>query len=134
MVQEGSLTYSNLLDAHATIDDAFLIEPESYISASTTTAAAATKGFEKLLSQNPEMEQSKSNNSSRKEEINEHLGTPIHSQVRKIKQEYEKIKDSSSPQPEMRPVLAEITRQLSRSRSRSRSPLGLAGRPISVGD
>ncbi|XP_077236038.1 uncharacterized protein LOC143877721 [Tasmannia lanceolata] len=56
------------------------------------------------------------------------LGRPIHSQVRKIKQEDEKIKDPSPPQAKIRPVFREITRQL------SRSPLGLASRPISVGD
>ncbi|XP_042502275.1 uncharacterized protein LOC122079671 [Macadamia integrifolia] len=58
-----------------------------------------------------------------------HLGIPIHSQVRKIKQEYEKIKkDPSPPQLEIRPVVKEITRQP------SRSPLGRVGQPISVGD
>ncbi|XVE74647.1 hypothetical protein DITRI_Ditri12bG0034100 [Diplodiscus trichospermus] len=55
-------------------------------------------------------------------------GVPIHSQVMKIKQEFEKIKHPSLQQPEMRRVLREINRQ------RSRSPLGLAERPISVGN
>ncbi|XP_043703900.1 uncharacterized protein LOC122653991 isoform X2 [Telopea speciosissima] len=77
------------------------------------------------------MEQMKNNYSYGGEwekERNNHLGIPIHSQVRKIKQEYEKIKDSSPPQLEIRPVLREITRQL------SRSPLGRVRQPISVGD
>ncbi|KAK7825810.1 hypothetical protein CFP56_032725 [Quercus suber] len=47
-------------------------------------------------------------------------GLPVHSQVRKIKQESEKIIDWSPGQPEMRPVLREITRQI------SRSPLGIS--------
>ncbi|XWS69382.1 hypothetical protein CRYUN_Cryun04dG0174400 [Craigia yunnanensis] len=55
-------------------------------------------------------------------------GAPIHSQVIKIKQEFEKIKHPSLQQPDMRRVLREI------SRHRSRSPLGLAERPISVGN
>ncbi|KAE8716649.1 hypothetical protein F3Y22_tig00110114pilonHSYRG00543 [Hibiscus syriacus] len=52
-------------------------------------------------------------------------GVPIHSQVMKIKREFEKIKHPSPQQADMR---REITRQ------RSRSPLGLAERPISVGN
>lgn len=57
-------------------------------------------------------------------------GVPIHSQVRKIKQESEKIVDWSPGQPEIRfrPVLREISRQI------SRSPLGISGQPISVGE
>ncbi|KAF8378591.1 hypothetical protein HHK36_029939 [Tetracentron sinense] len=74
------------------------------------------------------MEQRKNNSSNRKEEENDLMGFPIHNQVRKIKQEYQKIKDMFPPQPEMRLVLPEITRQL------SRSPLGIAGRAIVVGD
>lgn len=62
------------------------------------------------------------------EERREGSGSPIHSQVRKIKQEYEKIKDPYPPEPEVRPALRDITRQL------SPSPLGRAGRPISIGD
>ncbi|KAF8398936.1 hypothetical protein HHK36_014801 [Tetracentron sinense] len=54
---------------------------------------------------------------------NYHLGLPIHSQVRKIKQEYEKISDSSPPEPEMKPVLRELKRQ-----QRSRSPLERDGK------
>ncbi|KAF7822194.1 uncharacterized protein G2W53_027649 [Senna tora] len=53
----------------------------------------------------------------------------IHSQVRKIKQESEKILDWSPSQPEIRPPLREITH-----RQIPRSPLGISGRPISVGD
>ncbi|GMJ04475.1 hypothetical protein like AT1G67920 [Hibiscus trionum] len=55
-------------------------------------------------------------------------GVPIHSQVMKIRREFEKSKHPSLQQADMRPVLREITRQ------RSRSPLGLAERPISVGN
>ncbi|XP_030472377.1 uncharacterized protein LOC115690237 [Syzygium oleosum] len=60
-------------------------------------------------------------------------GFPVHSQVRKIKQESEATAvDWSTVQPEMRPVLR--AREIIK-RQRSRSPLGLAaGRPISVGD
>ncbi|KAK9115130.1 hypothetical protein Syun_021927 [Stephania yunnanensis] len=61
----------------------------------------------------------------------EYMGIPIHNQIRKIKQEHEKIRDPTPPEEEemrYRPVLREITRQL------SRSPLGRSGRPISVGD
>ena len=59
----------------------------------------------------------------------EDLGTvAVHIQVRKIKQESEQIIDWSPAQPEMRPVLREISRQ-----QLSRSPLGLSGRLISVG-
>ncbi|KAH1086259.1 hypothetical protein GLYMA_07G104300v4 [Glycine max] len=54
-------------------------------------------------------------------------GVPIHSQVMKIRQESEKIVDWSPGKPEIRPVLREISRQI------SRSPLGISGRPISVG-
>ncbi|XP_030521625.1 uncharacterized protein LOC115734818 [Rhodamnia argentea] len=61
------------------------------------------------------------------------VGFPVHSQVRKIKQESDATAvDWSTVQPEMRPVLRarEIIKQ-----QRSRSPLGLAaGRPISIGD
>ncbi|KAL5161372.1 hypothetical protein HKD37_07G018656 [Glycine soja] len=53
-------------------------------------------------------------------------GVPIHSQVMKIRQESEKIVDWFPGKPEIRPVLREISRQI------SRSPLGISGRPISV--
>ncbi|MED6125599.1 hypothetical protein PIB30_070091 [Stylosanthes scabra] len=54
-------------------------------------------------------------------------GVPIHSQVMKIKQESSEkiIIDLAPGQPEMRPVLREISRQI------SRSPLGISRRPIS---
>ncbi|KAK9278147.1 hypothetical protein L1049_027706 [Liquidambar formosana] len=79
------------------------------------------------------MEERKSNsynnNNRGKEDGIDYMGNiPVHSQVRKIKQESEKIIDWSPGQPEMRPPLREITRQPSRSR------LGLGGRPITVGD
>ncbi|TKY61085.1 hypothetical protein E2542_SST18190 [Spatholobus suberectus] len=62
-----------------------------------------------------------------RESVKEQRGAPVpvHSQVRKIKQESEKI--VAGP-PEIRPVFRELNRQL------SRSPLGISGRPISVGD
>ncbi|OAY25306.1 uncharacterized protein LOC122722189 [Manihot esculenta] len=53
---------------------------------------------------------------------------PIHSQVIKIKQEFKKIQHPGLKQTEMRRVIYKITRE------RSRSPLGLAERPISVGN
>ncbi|KAG2385106.1 uncharacterized protein HKW66_Vig0121980 [Vigna angularis] len=53
-------------------------------------------------------------------------GVPIHSQVMKIKQESEEIVDWSPGKPEIRHVLREISRQI------SRSPLGISGQPISV--
>lgn len=70
------------------------------------------------------MEQNKSN----KEE--KYLGVAVHSQVRKIKQEMEKIEQPSLEEPEflVGPVFDENRRQ------RSRSPLGIAHRPISVGN
>ncbi|KAK9276933.1 hypothetical protein L1049_006471 [Liquidambar formosana] len=75
-----------------------------------------------------EMEQQYNNSdSSNNREDDGYLGLPIHSQVRKIKQEFEKIKHPSLQQPEMRRVLRDNNR-----RQRSRSPLGLAERPISV--
>ncbi|XP_015578945.1 uncharacterized protein LOC8277344 [Ricinus communis] len=52
------------------------------------------------------------------------VGIPIHSQVIKIKQEFEIIKHPSLKQAELRRVICKI------SRERSRSPLGLAERPI----
>ncbi|KAK4280664.1 hypothetical protein QN277_012260 [Acacia crassicarpa] len=56
-------------------------------------------------------------------------GVPVHSQVRKIKKESENNAPDWSPgQPEVRPVLRDLSRQISRSR------LGNSGRPISVGD
>ncbi|MFQ6654920.1 hypothetical protein Gotur_025699 [Gossypium turneri] len=71
---------------------------------------------------------SSSNNNAVIRDEDEYKGVPIHSQVMKIKKEFEKIKHPSLQQPDMRRVLREITRQ------RSRSPLGLAERPISVGN
>ncbi|KAL5763153.1 hypothetical protein ACOSP7_019417 [Xanthoceras sorbifolium] len=58
------------------------------------------------------------------------MGFPVHSQVMKIRREFEKVKHPSLQQPpEMRRLLHEgINRQ------RSRSPLGLAERPIYVGN
>ncbi|KAL2509728.1 uncharacterized protein Fot_33375 [Forsythia ovata] len=50
---------------------------------------------------------------------------PIHSQVRKIRQEMEKINHPALQQPEIRPVVHEIARQ-----KRCRSPLGEAFRNI----
>ncbi|KAE8667711.1 hypothetical protein F3Y22_tig00112383pilonHSYRG00431 [Hibiscus syriacus] len=82
------------------------------------------------------MEEMKISSSSRHEnnsvtrDDDGYKGVPIHSQVMKIKQEFEKIKHPSLQQPDMRRVAREISRQ----RSRSRSPLGLAERPISVGN
>lgn len=71
------------------------------------------------------MEQKINNNN----EDEGYLSHPIHNQVRKIKQESDKIRHPSLKQPEMRRVIREINR-----RQRSRSPLGLAERPISVGN
>lgn len=70
------------------------------------------------------------NNRNSNEEADGNMGVPVHSQVAKIKQELETIKYPSLKQPEMRRVLREINRQ----RSRSPSPLGLAQRPVSVGN
>lgn len=60
---------------------------------------------------------------------------PVHSQVRKLKQEEEKAKEQlqRSTALEMRPVLKEITQQLSPSRLGQVRPVGI-GRPISVAD
>ncbi|PIN01660.1 hypothetical protein CDL12_25827 [Handroanthus impetiginosus] len=77
------------------------------------------------------MEQRKNNSSSNNNDDGVVFkGVGIHSQVRKIKQEMEKINRLALPQPELRPVLRDITRQ----HKRSRSPLGLGERPISVGN
>ncbi|KAJ9141569.1 hypothetical protein P3X46_032092 [Hevea brasiliensis] len=65
-----------------------------------------------------------------KEDRRINMGFPVHSQVIKIKQESNKIVDSSPEQFEMRPVLRDITG----GRHLSRSPLGLTTRPVSVGD
>ncbi|KAL6178261.1 hypothetical protein ACLB2K_049780 [Fragaria x ananassa] len=62
----------------------------------------------------------------------EEMGVPVHSQVRKIKQESEKVIDRLPGKPEMRPVLREIN--VTTTRQLSRSPLGISRRPISVGD
>ncbi|KAG2321935.1 hypothetical protein Bca4012_057263 [Brassica carinata] len=61
--------------------------------------------------------------------VNGNEDGPKHSQVVKIKNEFEKIRQPSLQQPEMRRVLAEIKR-----RQRSRSPLGLGERSIPVGN
>lgn len=68
---------------------------------------------------------------NREEEEDDHhdrdVGFPIHSQVMKIKQEIEKLKQPSLQQGDMRRLLLRnITRQ------RSRSPLGFSERTILV--
>ncbi|KAJ6726210.1 hypothetical protein OIU79_004386 [Salix purpurea] len=55
-----------------------------------------------------------------------YVGFPIHSQVIKIRREFEKVKQPSLQQLEARGVV-----KCRISRQRSRSPLGLAERPIS---
>ncbi|KAL3830735.1 hypothetical protein ACJIZ3_019537 [Penstemon smallii] len=60
----------------------------------------------------------------------EYEGVGIHIQVRKIKQEIEKINRLALLQPETRPAHHVCTRQ----HSRLRSPLGLDQRSISVGN
>ncbi|KAI9080051.1 hypothetical protein K1719_037984 [Acacia pycnantha] len=52
-------------------------------------------------------------------------GVPIHNQVRKIKQEFQKIPGWSPEQPEIRPVFSYLTRHRI-----SRSPLGISAAPI----
>lgn len=73
---------------------------------------------------------SKTINIKKKEELEAYRGVGIHSQVRKVKQEMEKINHVALQQPEARPAL----RELARHHHRSRSPLGLVERPISVGN
>ncbi|KAG8382710.1 hypothetical protein BUALT_Bualt05G0105700 [Buddleja alternifolia] len=68
------------------------------------------------------------NNNNNNDVEDGYKGVGIHSQVRKIKQEMEKINRPALQQPETRPALREIMRH----HQRSRSPLGLAERPISV--
>ncbi|KAJ6373778.1 hypothetical protein OIU78_029460 [Salix suchowensis] len=79
-----------------------------------------------------------SSSSSKKEDgmEEEQLGFPVHNQVKKIKQEscYKILDWLPAGRPEMKPVLTEITTTARSSHQLSRSPLGLAGRPISVGD
>lgn len=76
-----------------------------------------------------------SNSNKKKEDgvVEEQVGFPVHNQVKKIKQEscYKILDWLPAGQPEMRPVVRVFT---ARSHQVSRSPLGLAGRPISVGD
>lgn len=86
------------------------------------------------MKQRQEMENNKNHHNNNKEEHNPDLGVAIHSQVRKIRQEMEKIKQPSLDQPEIRPVLREITSHRQKLQQRSRSPLGLAERPILVGN
>ncbi|KAJ6976989.1 hypothetical protein NC653_029004 [Populus alba x Populus x berolinensis] len=78
---------------------------------------------------------SNSNSNMKKEDgvVEEQVGFPVHNQVKKIKQEscYKILDWLPAGQPEMRPV---IRVSAARSHQVSRSPLGLAGRPISVGD
>ncbi|KAK4283376.1 hypothetical protein QN277_000331 [Acacia crassicarpa] len=52
-------------------------------------------------------------------------GVPIHNQVRKIKQEFQKIPGWSPEQPETRPVFSDLSRH-----RLSRSPLGISVTPI----
>ncbi|XWS34441.1 hypothetical protein CRYUN_Cryun21dG0038900 [Craigia yunnanensis] len=80
---------------------------------------------QKKISNSYENNSNNNNNAAIRDEDG-YKGVPIHSQVMKIKQEFEKIKHPSLQQPDMRRVFREITRQ------RSQSPLGLAERPISV--
>ncbi|XP_009603300.1 uncharacterized protein [Nicotiana tomentosiformis] len=70
------------------------------------------------------MEQKKGNINNNKVEEEGDMGVIVHSQVRKIRQEMEKIKHPSLQQTEMTGK---------KQQHRSRSPLGLAQRPISVG-
>uniref|UniRef100_A0A6N2LL60 Uncharacterized protein n=1 Tax=Salix viminalis TaxID=40686 RepID=A0A6N2LL60_SALVM len=81
------------------------------------------------------MEHRRGDSSSNKKEDGmeeEQLGFP----VKKIKQEscYKILDWLPAGRPEMKPVLTEITAAARSSHQLSRSPLGLAGRPISVGD
>ncbi|KAK3222230.1 hypothetical protein Dsin_009255 [Dipteronia sinensis] len=63
------------------------------------------------------------------EHENGEMGFPVHSQVMKIRREFDKVKHPALQQPpEMTRLLHTINRQ------RSRSPLGLPHRPISVGN
>ncbi|KAI4352092.1 hypothetical protein L6164_006378 [Bauhinia variegata] len=71
------------------------------------------------------MENVKINYSSMKQDGFDRKGVPVHSQVRRIKQESEKIPDLSPGQPETRPALREIIRQI------PRSPLGISGGALS---
>lgn len=68
------------------------------------------------------------NNNSMDEDV--YRGVGIHSQVTKVKEEMEKINHLALQQPEARTAV----RRLNRQHHRSRSPLGLAHRPISVGN
>ncbi|CAL9748464.1 unnamed protein product [Musa acuminata subsp. burmannicoides] len=71
-----------------------------------------------------------SNGGGRQQGIEQRHCVPIHSQVRRIKQEDEKMEDQLRPKMfERRPdVFQELRRQ------RSRSPLGMVSREISVGE
>ncbi|KAM7484701.1 hypothetical protein LguiA_000710 [Lonicera macranthoides] len=82
------------------------------------------------MKQRQEMEQKKNSNNNNMGKEEKYLGVAIHSQVRKIRQEMEKINQPSVDQPEPRQV---VLRQITGQR-RSRSPLGIVQRPISVGN
>lgn len=96
----------------------------------------STQTFHQIVERESMMEQRKNAavvlpNSCTEEDkaVQSPVGSPIHSQVRKIKEESEEtIADWSPTQPKLRRALRDINRQ------RSRSPLGLTGRPISVGE
>lgn len=77
------------------------------------------------------VEQNKSNESNKDAT---YLGVAVHSQVRKIKQEMEKIKHPSLEQDGVEFLLRPVLREIKRQQQRSRSPLGIAQRPISVGE
>ncbi|KAL1568616.1 protein PFC0760c-like protein [Salvia divinorum] len=70
------------------------------------------------------------NNNNNSFDEDAYRGVGIHSQVTKVKLEMEKINRLAMQQPEERPPLHRTNRQ----HHRSRSPLGLAQRPISVGN
>ncbi|EHA8590768.1 hypothetical protein COCNU_scaffold023732G000020 [Cocos nucifera] len=75
------------------------------------------------------MENVKQNLGGEKESLRKGYHAPVHSQVRRIKQEDEKMKDHLQPDVlETRPVFRDLTRQL------SRSPLGGSGRSIPAGE
>ncbi|XP_054825107.1 uncharacterized protein LOC129322763 [Prosopis cineraria] len=104
-------------DTHVSITSFVSDDTEVSISSAATITTSIDKNKKKK-------KQSLKNTAG--EEVDRHGGLAVHSQVMKIKQEIEKLKE---PSPEIRRLhLRNINRQ------RSRSPLGITERAILVGN
>ncbi|XP_028752526.1 uncharacterized protein LOC114712210 [Neltuma alba] len=86
-----------------------------------STATSETTSIDKNKKEKQRMK-----NTGAGEEVDRHAAVAVHSQVIRIKQEIEKLKE---PSPEIRRLLLRNIK-----RQRSRSPLGIAERAILVGN